>query len=1025
MKRRVTLGTLSLAAAAALTLGCGGKDSPTAPEVGSVTLSTSAATLVPTATLSLSATVKDVGGNSLSSSVAWTSSDQSHASVSTAGIVTGVSVGTATITATAGGQSASALVTVKEGAVIGVNGGTVTALGGAVTLTVPHGAVASNVQITVEPAANPTASPRLVAGTAIELGPSGQSFAAPVQLSIRYAPTQLPGGASEQLLRINREAGGSWQPVIGSTADVTAKVVTASLTSFSIYSVLSSPITGVSVAPDRVTLEQGATQQLVATARDDANVTVTDLVVDWKSGNTAIATVSANGLVTAVAPGPVDITATANGRSATTSVTVTARPVIGIPASRFDFAAAVGGADPADQVIDITNAGGGTLEGLTATSDVSWLTATLAESAAPTKLTLHAGTGVLLPGLYTATVTLASTHPGVASRTITVVFTLTQPGVRLSASSVQFSALVGGPDPNGQQLSVTSATGAPISGLSANVFCPAQGPCGWLRAVLDATTTPTQLTLQALSGSLPAGTYTTTVTVSSSQQGIASATLAVTFVVGSGQSIVLSATTASFTGTTGGANPGAQSIAVTNGGSGTLPGLTSQVTYGAGEPTGWLSATLNQTTAPATLTITPNTAGLASGAHTATVTVSSTLSDAAPRTVSVTLTLLSPSIIITTGNNQAAMAGTAVPAAPSVLVRDGLGLPMAGLSVTFAVTGGNGAVTSPAATTNVSGTASSGWVLGAIANPNALSATVTGPGFGPANNSVVFSATGCEGGGSTSSYAITVCFVTSMSPTQRSAFEDAAARWGTLITSDLSDVPVALGEGACGAGSPSLNMTIDDLVIFARIEPIDGVNGILGAAGPCFIRNSNHLTLLGLMRFDIEDVASLEAKDQLRSVIQHEMGHVLGIGSLWQIFGLLKNPSTAGSPPLDTYFSGLNAIEGFNAIGGSTYTGGQKVPVENMFSSGTINGHWRESVFANELMTGFINKGSNPLSVVTVRSLADLGYTVNANGADPFQLTLSLQALSATVSSQRAYGDDVIRGPLHTIDARGRIVRIR
>jgi len=155
------------------------------------------------------------------------------------------------------------------------------------------------------------------------------------------------------------------------------------------------------------------------------------------------------------------------------------------------------------------------------------------------------------------------------------------------------------------------------------------------------------------------------------------------------------------------------------------------------------------------------------------------------------------------------------------------------------------------------------------------------------------------------------------------------------------------------------------------------------------------------------------------------MGHVLGIGSLWQIFGLLKNPSTAGSPPLDTYFSGLNAIEGFNAIGGSTYTGGQKVPVENMFSSGTINGHWRESVFANELMTGFINKGSNPLSVVTVRSLADLGYTVNANGADPFQLTLSLQALSATVSSQRAYGDDVIRGPLHTIDARGRIVRIR
>ena len=76
-------------------------------------------------------------------------------------------------------------------------------------------------------------------------------------------------------------------------------------------------------------------------------------------------------------------------------------------------------------------------------------------------------------------------------------------------------------------------------------------------------------------------------------------------------------------------------------------------------------------------------------------------------------------------------------------------------------------------------------------------------------------------------------------------------------------------------------------------------------------------------------------------------------------------------------------------------------------------------------MTGFLNSGSNQLSVVTVRSLADLGYTVNASGADPFQLTLSLQALAPNGSPQRAYGDDVIRGPLHTVDQRGRIVRIR
>ena len=1027
MTWRLAFGRLALAAAAAVTLACGGKDSPTAPEVGSVTLSTSAATLVPSATLALTATVKDLSGNALSSNVTWTTSDQSRVTVTPSGLATGIGVGSATITATAGGQSASALVTVKDGAVIGSNGGIIMALGGAVTLQVPQGALASNVQITVEPVANPTQTPRLVGGTAIALGPSGQQFSAPVQLSIRYAPAQLPAGASEQLLRINRDAGGSWQLVTGSTADVAAKFVTGSLTSFSTYAVLSSPITGVSTTPDHVTLEQGATQQLVATARDDANATVTDVVIDWRSSNTAIATVAPDGVVTAVAPGgPINITATANGRSGTTTVTVIPGPVIGLPVHRVDFNAIPGGADPASQVIDVSNSGVGTLEGLSVTSDAGWLTATLAASVAPTKLTLHATTGTMAAGTYTATVTLSSTHAGVASSTISVVFTITQPGIRLSASSLQFSALVGGPDPNGQQVAVTSATSDPIGGLSVSVSCPVQSPCDWLRAVLNGTSTPTQLTLQALAASLPIGTYTAIVTVSSTQQGIAPATLTVTFVVSSGQSIVLSASTASFTGTTGGPNPGAQTISVTDGGSGTLPGLAATVTYPTGEPIGWLSATLSQTTAPATLTITPNTAGLASGTHGAIVTVSSSLSDVAPRTVAVALTLLGPSIIINAGDNEAAMAGTAVPTPPSVLVRDGLGIPMVGLSVAFAVTAGNGTLTSLVTTTDANGIASPGsWVLGSVANPNAISASVTGPGFVPSNNSVTFSATGCEGGGSASTYAITLCFVTSMTATQRSAFEDAASRWGSLITSDLSDTPLSIGQAACGPNSPSVNMTIDDLVIFARIEPIDGLNGILGAAGPCVIRSSNHLTLLGLMRFDIADVASLEASNQLRSVIQHEMGHVLGIGSLWPTFGLLKNPSTAGGPALDTYFAGLNAIAAFNSIGGSTYTGGQKVPVENMFGPGTINGHWRESVLGHELMTGFLNSGGNPLSVVTVQSLADIGYTVNASGADPFQLTLSLQASGPNASVQRAYGNDVIRGPLHTVDHRGRLVRIR
>ena len=42
-----------------------------------------------------------------------------------------------------------------------------------------------------------------------------------------------------------------------------------------------------------------------------------------------------------------------------------------------------------------------------------------------------------------------------------------------------------------------------------------------------------------------------------------------------------------------------------------------------------------------------------------------------------------------------------------------------------------------------------------------------------------------------------------------------------------------------------------------------------------------------------------------------------------------------------------------------------------MGEPGTVDAHWRELVFDNELMTGFINFGTNPLSGVTVSSLAD------------------------------------------------------
>jgi hypothetical protein len=106
------------------------------------------------------------------------------------------------------------------------------------------------------------------------------------------------------------------------------------------------------------------------------------------------------------------------------------------------------------------------------------------------------------------------------------------------------------------------------------------------------------------------------------------------------------------------------------------------------------------------------------------------------------------------------------------------------------------------------------------------------------------------------------------------------------------------------------------------------------------------------------------------------MGHVLGIGTIWQSRGLLSGAGTS-----NPRFVGSQAVAAYNAIFGTSATG---VPVENTGGGGTRDSHWRESIFGNELMTGFLNGGSNPLSRVTVASLADLGYVVNLNAADNY-----------------------------------------
>lgn len=274
-------------------------------------------------------------------------------------------------------------------------------------------------------------------------------------------------------------------------------------------------------------------------------------------------------------------------------------------------------------------------------------------------------------------------------------------------------------------------------------------------------------------------------------------------------------------------------------------------------------------------------------------------------------------------------------------------------------------------------------------------------------------------------FQIDLVLVTEMTSAQEAAFRDAAQRWMSILAdTELPDVTVNGTVGCRGEYEQSVQ-TIDDLMIVAAVVEIDGPGSILGQAGPCWARNAPKLPYFGRMVFDVADLEEMERERILRPVILHEMGHVLGIGTLWQQLGLLHNPSLAAGMEVDTYLPLPLAVGAFDRAGGVAYTDGGKVPVQNQGTRpGSDDGHWRKSVFGTELMTPSISPGgSSPLSEITIQALADLGYTVDASLAEAYRLP-SAAALASLLKDAIDLGNDIIVGPITVTDRNGRIVRV-
>ncbi len=92
-------------------------------------------------------------------------------------------------------------------------------------------------------------------------------------------------------------------------------------------------IASVVVSPASASVPVGQTLQLTGTPEDANGNPLSGRTISWSSGNSAVATVNGNGLVTGVAAGATTITATSEGTSGTAAVTVTSVPVASVTVS--------------------------------------------------------------------------------------------------------------------------------------------------------------------------------------------------------------------------------------------------------------------------------------------------------------------------------------------------------------------------------------------------------------------------------------------------------------------------------------------------------------------------------------------------------------------------------------------------------------------------------------------------------------------------------------------------------------------
>ncbi len=297
VRPRAVLAVLSTLVALA---GCGGGGTksivapvPPRESVAAVDVTPNVTTLAPGATATLSAAVRGSSGAALSGRVVtWSSSSPAVASVSVAGVVTGVAEGTTTVSATSEGQAGFATITVRTPVA-------------SVVLTPPAASLAQGATQLFSASARDAAGAPLT-GRAVTWTSSNSQVAS---VSAAGLVTAVALGSA----------------VISATIE--------NITSSAALSVTPVAVATVTLSPSAFTALVGASQAVVATAKDAGGSVIAGRTITWSSSSAAIATVSSAGVVTGVGAGSATISASVDGVIGTSTATITAIPVASLTLS--------------------------------------------------------------------------------------------------------------------------------------------------------------------------------------------------------------------------------------------------------------------------------------------------------------------------------------------------------------------------------------------------------------------------------------------------------------------------------------------------------------------------------------------------------------------------------------------------------------------------------------------------------------------------------------------------------------------